>query len=111
MYDSDQRKLLSALCHGAIFFSATLISIGIPITVLFLSNDPIVKDNAKESLNFHINVYIYGLIFLILSFLLIGIPLVVLLGVASWIMPILAILKVLDDPNYPYRYPLIFRFL
>ena len=64
--DTDKRKILSALCHGAIFFSATIVSVGIPIAILLIIDDSVVKDNAKESLNFHINIYIYAFIFGIL---------------------------------------------
>ncbi|MDF5716667.1 MAG: DUF4870 domain-containing protein [Rhizonema sp. NSF051] len=104
-----ERKLLSALSHGAIFFSYTIVSIGIPIAVLFISNDPVVKENAKESLNFHINLYIYGIIFGLLIFVAIGIPLLILLWIVSLIMPIIAVIKVLGNPNLSYRYPFIFR--
>ncbi|OKH12207.1 hypothetical protein NIES592_18515 [Fischerella major NIES-592] len=109
MEDLAQRKLLSALSHGAIFFSSLIVSIGIPIAILFISNDPIVKENAKESLNFHINLYIYGIIFGLLSIILIGVPFLIALWIASLIMPIIAIVRVLSEPNIPYRYPLIFR--
>ncbi|BAZ12269.1 hypothetical protein NIES4071_40990 [Calothrix sp. NIES-4071] len=105
-----QRKLLSALCHGAIFFSSTIISIGIPIAIFSISDDPVVKDNAKESLNFHINLYIAAFVFGLLSFVLIGIPLLILLGIVSLIVPIIAIIKVIDNENIPYRYPFIFHF-
>jgi uncharacterized Tic20 family protein len=63
MYDVDKRKILSALSHGSIFFSLLGVSIGIPIAVLFVSDDPVVKENAKEALNFHFNVWLYGIIF------------------------------------------------
>ena len=43
----EQRKILSAICHGAIFFSSTLVSIGIPIIILLTNEEPIVKENAK----------------------------------------------------------------
>lgn len=109
MEDLAQRKLLSALSHGAIFFSSLIVSIGIPIAILFISNDPIVKENAKESLNFHINLYIYALIFGLLSIILIGIPFLIALWIVSLIMPIIAIVRVLSQPNLSYRYPLIFR--
>ncbi|WP_235656581.1 DUF4870 domain-containing protein, partial [Fischerella thermalis] len=33
-----------------------LVSIGIPIFILFATNDPVVKENAKEAINFHLNV-------------------------------------------------------
>src|ERR671933_213811 len=109
MKNLDQRKLLSAICHGAIFFSSTIVSIGIPIAILLTNDDPVVKANAKESLNFHINLYIYALIFVLLIFVVIGIPLLIVLGIISFIMPILAIVQVLSAPNQPYRYPFVFR--
>lgn len=109
--ETSQRKLLSALSHGAILLSSTIVSIAIPIVILLVSEDPIVKANAIESLNFHINLYLYAIIFGVLIFVLIGIPLMILLGVASIVLPIIAIVKVLDRPDLPYRYPFIFRVL
>jgi uncharacterized Tic20 family protein len=109
MYDSDKRKLLSVLSHGAIFLSATVLSVGLPIAILFLSEDPVVKGNARESINFHLNIYLYGVIFGILTVILIGAPLLFLLLAAMWILPIMAIVKVLSDPTLIYRYPFIFR--
>ncbi|HEY9801169.1 MAG TPA: DUF4870 domain-containing protein [Leptolyngbyaceae cyanobacterium] len=105
----EQRKLLSALSHGAIFFSSTIVSIGIPIAILLLNEDPVVKDNAKESLNFHINLYIYGVISALLVLVGIGILLLIALWAVSIILPIIAIIKVVNEPNIPYRYPFIFR--
>jgi uncharacterized Tic20 family protein len=114
MNELEKRKLLSALCHGALFFSSTIVSIGIPIAILMASDDSVVKQNAKESLNFHINLYIYSLIFAFLIIVIISIPRLVLLGIAmlgiaSFIMPIIALIQVLGNPDRPYRYPFIFR--
>ncbi|MEB3831054.1 DUF4870 domain-containing protein [Phormidium sp. CCY1219] len=109
MYDSDKRKLFSAVSHAAIFFSASIVSFGVPIAILFVSDDPVVKENAKESINFHINIYIYAIIFGLLTLVVIGIPLLILLAVASVVMPILALVKVVSNPNSVYRYPFIFR--
>ena len=107
--DSDKRKILSALCHGAIFFSVTIMSVGIPIGILFITEDSVIKDNAKESLNFHINVYLYGIIFGALTWLIIGFPLLILLGIFNFVMPIIAILNVMNNPDKSYHYPFIFR--
>ncbi len=107
--ESTNRKILSGLCHGAIFFSSTIISIGIPIIVFYTTEDRVIKENAKESLNFHINIYIYVIIFAILILLFVGIPLLILLGIFSFVMPIIAIINVLKNPEKPYHYPLIFR--
>ncbi|KAM3113022.1 DUF4870 domain-containing protein [Phormidesmis sp. 146-33] len=111
MEDVAQRKLLSAVCHGSIFLSSLIVAIGIPIAILLVSEDPVVKENAKEAINFHINLYIYGILFSLLIFVLIGIPLLVLLAVASFVMPIIAIVDVASTPNRPYRYPFIWRLL
>lgn len=109
MNNLNQRKILSGLCHGSGFFSYLIVFLGIPIAILFITDDPVVKANAKESLNFHINLYLYALIFTVLIFVLIGIPLLILLYFAGLAMTIVALVKVLDNPDKPYRYPFIFR--
>ncbi|MBW4566375.1 MAG: DUF4870 domain-containing protein [Mojavia pulchra JT2-VF2] len=109
MEDLTQRKILSALSHGAIFFSSTIISIGIPIAILLISEDVVVKENAKEALNFYVTFYMYIIISMLLFIIIIGLPLLIVLLIVSLIMPIIAIAKVLSQPNVPYRYPLIFH--
>lgn len=114
MYDMDKRKLLSALCHGAIFFSTTLVSIGIPIFILFVSNDLVVKENAKESINFHLNVWVYGFIIGILTTITFGLllPLAGLFYLLHWGLTIWALFHVLaDNVTTAFRYPFIFRVL
>jgi uncharacterized Tic20 family protein len=99
------------LSHGSIFFSLLGISIGIPIAILFVSDDPVVKDNAKEALNFHLNVWLYGIIFGVLTLILIGFLLLGILQIVNVVVPILAILHCLSNTEQPYRYPFIFRLL
>jgi hypothetical protein len=48
-----KKRLLSVACHASIFLSATLVSVGIPLAIYFISDDGTVKENAKEALNFH----------------------------------------------------------
>ena len=113
MYDTDKRKLLSALCHGAIFFSTTVVSVGIPIALLFITEDPVVKDNAKEAINFHFNVWLYGSIIAVLVFISFGllIPLAGIGYLLHWGLTIWALVNVLSDPDKPFRYPFIFRII
>jgi uncharacterized Tic20 family protein len=118
-YDSDKRKLLSSLCHGAIFFSTGLLSIGVPIAINLLSDDPVVKSNAKESINFHFNVWFWatliGIPIAIISFITFGIggilffPVVALGFALHWGLTIMALLHCLSQPDEPFRYPFIFR--
>jgi uncharacterized protein len=118
-YDSDKRKLLSSLCHGAIFFSTAFLSIGVPIAINIVSDDPIVKSNAKESINFHLNVWFWatliGVPLGILSFITFGLggiiffPVVALGFAIHWGLTIVALLHCFSNPNEPFSYPFIFR--
>ena len=114
MYDTDKRKLLSALSHGSIFLSTILVSVGIPIAILFVSDDPVVKENAKEAINFHFNVWLYGAIIGVLAFFTLGL-LGLILGPIYYIvhlgLSILAVVQTLGNPDQPFRYPFIFRLL
>lgn len=109
--DTDKRKLLSIVSHASIFISSLVVAAGIPIAILLVSDDAIVKENAKEAINFHFNVWLYGIIFGILCWVLIGIPLLAVLFLVHWVMPVLAILSCLNNPTQPYKYPFIFRLL
>ena len=112
MYDSDKRKLLSLVCHGAIFFSTLLFSYGEQIDVLLVSDDPVVKENATEAINFHLNVWFYSLVIGVLTVITLGLAGFILVPIGylvHWGLTIMAILQVLQNPNIPYRYPFIFR--
>ncbi len=118
-YDSDKRKLLSSVCHGAIFFSTAFLSIAVPIAINMVSDDPVVKSNAKESINFHLNVWFWatliGIPAGILSFITFGlggilfIPIVALGFAIHWGLTIVALLHCFSQPDEPFRYPFIFR--
>ena len=66
-----------------------------------------VAANAREALNFHISVLIYALCCIPLVFILIGIPLLIVLGLGSLILAIVATIKTSD--GLCYRYPLTLR--
>jgi len=66
-----------------------------------------VATNAREALNFHITVLIYGLCCIPLVFILIGIPLLIVLGLGSLVLAIIATIKASDGQCY--RYPLTLR--
>jgi hypothetical protein len=63
-YDIGKRSLLSLICHGSTLFGATAVPILGPIAIMFLSDDPIVKANAKESINFHLNIWFWATVIL-----------------------------------------------
>jgi uncharacterized Tic20 family protein len=107
---TDKRKLLSALAHGSIFLSGLFFSVGIPIALLLLSDDVVVKENAKEAINFHFNVWLYGIILVPLSFITFGLAGAIWFLV-HWGLTIYAITQCLGNPDQSFRYPFIFRLL
>jgi uncharacterized protein len=116
---SGKRKLFSLLCHGSIFLGSLLFTSLIPLAVLLLFDDPIIKATAKETLNYHFNIWLYGAIsaglIAFFTVLIITIPLTWLIGGAlalfTLVPPIFGILATLNNPNEPYRYPFIWRLL
>lgn len=106
--NADKRKLLSALAHGSIFISALVVSIGIPIAILLISEDSVVKDNAKEAINFHLNVWLWGILIAIPAFLTLGLVGLIWF-ILHWSLSIWAIIHSLQTPDQPFRYPFIFR--
>lgn len=109
-YDPSKRRLLSALSHGSVFLSALLmIPIAIPIVILFVSDDSVVKANAKEAINFHINVWFWGIIVAILVFFLIGYLIVPFFFLYHWGLPLWAIIQCWNKPEETYRYPFMLR--
>ncbi len=68
---------------------------------------PFVADQAKESLNFQITVFLLGVIFLILAFVLIGFLLLWILGVANLVLVVIAAVQV--SGGKAYRYPFCLR--
>ena len=66
-----------------------------------------VAANAREALNFHISVLIYTLCCIPLVFIVVGIPLLIVLGLGSLVLAIIATIKASDGGCY--RYPLTLR--
>ena len=107
----DSRKILSIIAHASILFTSTVLTIGIPLAIILLSDDDVAIANAKEAFNFYITVYLFGLCCVPLMFILIGFPLLILLMIATVVMPVIAMIKISRSPNRVYRYPLILHLL
>jgi len=82
-----------------------------PLVIWILKKDeyPFVNDQGKESLNFQISITIYVFISIILVFLLIGIPILIVVGLFALIMVIIAAINSYDGKAY--RYPLTIRLI
>jgi uncharacterized Tic20 family protein len=82
-----------------------------PLIIWLIKKDQssFVEQHAKEALNFQISVYIYGVVSGILVVVLIGIIMLFVLGVAAFILIIIATLKAAQGESY--RYPFTIRLL
>ena len=106
------RKWISAFAHASIFISTLILSIGIPIFIYLDSEDLIVKENTKEAINFHLNLWLYGVAIASVSFLtfgVIGLILFPLWFLYHWGLSIWAVICCLRNSERVFRYPLIFR--
>lgn len=70
---------------------------------------PFAAEQAKESLNFQITVFLLGLLFLGLALVLIGFLLLWILGLVNVVLVIIAAMQV--SGGKPYRYPFCLRLI
>ena len=115
--DVQYNRNLAALAHWSFILSVVVPfgSIIIPLVLYHTvgKTDSYVKDNAKEVLNLVIYAFILSIVFGILCFVLIGVPLLMLLALYLLIFPIIAAIQTMDvnSGSKVYEYPCIFRVL
>lgn len=103
---STDSKNIAVLCNVlTIFFGF------IPGLIFFLlkTDDEFVRSHAKESLNFCITMFIGYVIAFVLTFVVIGALLFRVLGIAWFVLLIIASVKA--SKGEEYRYPLTWRVL
>ncbi len=99
-------KLFIILCHLSLFLGVGLI---LPLIVYLVKKGESenVAAHAKEALNFHLSLIIYGIGSFLLCMVVIGIPLLFALALMAFVLPIVAAVKA-SEGNF-YRYPLTLR--
>ncbi len=108
--NAGESSLLSILAHLCALLTSLCVSILGPIVILAIAESEVVKQNARESLNFQLTMIIFALISLPLC--LVGVGFVTLFIVAIWsfIAPLIAMIQVASHPETPHRYGMIFHF-
>ena len=109
---ADQERLWAMLAH-LLSIVAAYVALGFvaPLIVLlvFGPRSAYVRAHAVESLNFNLTWLLYGIVGVILAFLLIGIPILIALGIAYLILVVIA--SVRANNGEFFRYPLTIRFI
>lgn len=82
-----------------------------PLVIWLIKKDalPFVDDQGREALNFQISITIYVLASILLIFVVVGIPLLIVVGFFALIMTVIAAIKASDGVKY--RYPLCIRLI
>ena len=108
MQVSSDDKLWIILCHLSLLLGVGFL---LPLIVYFVKkqDSPMAAEHAREALNFHITVYLYGIISFFLCFVLIGIPMLIVLALGSVVCSILACVKASE--GLFFRYPLTIRLI
>lgn len=96
--------LVGLLANGIGFLLGPLI-----VWLVKRNDDPFIDEQGKEAVNFQITMLIAAAISGILTFVLIGIPLLIVVGLCMIVFPIIGAVKAGDGVHY--RYPLSIRFL
>ena len=110
---AQSEKTASMLCHltalaGLVVPFGNILG---PLIVWLVKRDesPLVDREGKESLNFQISMTIYLLCSVLLIVVIVGIPLLMVIGLIDLILTILAAVKTSNGETYTY--PLTIRFL
>ena len=108
---SHEERLWATFAHLAAFAGAIIPFLGLilgPLIIWLLKREqmPFVDDQGKEALNFQITVAIGFAICFVLMFVLIGFPLMILLGLFDLVFTIIAAIKANEGERYRYPYAL-----
>lgn len=94
-----QNQGLKILVHASAFFAPFLV----PFIVFLISEDQSVKKTAVQAVLFQLVMTVLIIVAAILSIFLIGLPVLLVLFVALWIVPIVGIVRAVmgEEFNYP----------
>lgn len=110
---SKDERMWGMLCHlGALAgFAFPLGNIIVPLVIWMIKKEemPFVADQGKESLNFQITIAIVMAVCFLLSFVVIGLLLLPIVGIGALILVIIAATKANNGEQY--RYPWAIRML
>ena len=110
---NKDENMWAMFCHlsALVGFVIPFGNIIAPLIIWTLKKDeyPHVNDQGKEAINFQLSITVYILISVVLVFVVIGIPLLIILGIFSLIMTVIAALNANDGNKY--RYPFTIKFI
>ena len=99
--------VMSVLAHLSLFAFGL---IGPLVLFLVVKDDPykpMTRHHSLEALNFHISLFLYAIVSVVLILLIVGIFMLIALAIGSVVLAIIA--AIAAGNRQPYRYPLTLR--
>ena len=100
-----ENKWSKVIVHASAYFLPVLV----PVLFLLLSSDQEVKRMSIQALLFQGVMWILTTISIVLSFVLIGIPFLIIFGLMLLIVPIIGIVNAITDTSW--NYPIVGRWV
>ena len=98
-------KIWAILSHLSALFGVGII-LPLVVYVAMRNESDYVASNSKEALNFHISIYLYALCCIPLAFIVIGLPLLFIIGISALVLVIIAAVKASEGHCYHYPFTL-----
>lgn len=98
-------KWAKVIVHASAFFAPVLV----PILFWLLSSEEEIKRLSIQALLFQGVMWLLIVISIVLSFLLIGLPFLIIFGIMTFVVPIIGIVKALIGENWDY--PIVGRWV
>lgn len=98
-------KWAKVIIHASAFFAPVLV----PVLFFLLSDDESVKRTSIQALLFQFVMWVLIGISTVLSFLIIGIPFLIIFVIMTIVVPIIGIVKALQDSHWDY--PIVGRWV
>ena len=89
---------LKVLVHASAFFAPFLV----PFIVFIITSDQEVKKLSIQALLFQLAMGVLLFISSLLMFVIIGIPMLIIFGLMTFIVPIMGIIKALNNEKFDY---------
>ncbi|VEI05477.1 DUF4870 domain-containing protein [Kurthia zopfii] len=101
----EDNKWIKVILHASAFFAPFLI----PILFMLLIQDDRVKSLSIQALLFQVVMYVLIAISGVLSFILIGIPFLIVFGIMTIVVPIIGIVNAISEKDW--QYPIVGRWV
>lgn len=107
----DVERFLAVICHVSVLLSVTMIALAFPIACFLFGRSAFVRENARQALNFQINILIWVVIAFVTKFVGIGFIIGGILFLCEVVLPLMGVFNAKEGNifNYPLCFPVLKR--